>query len=444
MFGALTEKLNGVFGKLARTRRLTEDNISDAVREVRLALLEADVNYGVTKTLVKRLKEKAVGESVLKAVSPGQQFIKIVHDELVALMGQDEASITIEDNRPTVVMLCGLQGAGKTTHCAKLAHYLRKEGKVKKPLLVACDLQRPAAVAQLQTLGAQIQVPVFVQEGEQNPVTVARAALAQAKADKHDLVILDTAGRLHVDAELMEQLKQVRDAVQPDEILFVASATTGQDAVNTAKAFNDEVAIDGSILTMLDSDARAGAAISIREVTGKPLKFEGVGEKLGDLQAFHPQSMADRILGMGDTINLVRKAQEHFDEEQAEELEQKIRKATFTYEDYLNQIQAVKKMGSFKKLLGMLPGMGQLRDLPIDDREFTKVEAIIQSMTPDERRERCELVPSRRRRIAKGSGTSLDAVNRLLKSFRNAKKMFKNLPTNKKQLEKMFGGNPWH
>ncbi len=444
MFGALTQKLNGVFSGLARTKRLTEENISDAVREVRLALLEADVNYGVTTTLVKRLKEKAVGEEVLKSVSPGQLFIKIVHDELVALMGGGEEPLAIEGKQLAVVMLCGLQGSGKTTHCAKLALFLRKQGKAQKPLLVACDLQRPAAILQLQTLGEQIQVPVFVKAGAQDPTQVAREALAHARAEGYDLMIVDTAGRLAIDEELMLQLEQIRNAVQPDEVLFVANATTGQDAVKTAKTFHDRIAITGSILTMLDGDARAGAAISIREVTGKPLKFEGIGEKIGDLQAFHPKSMADRILGMGDTINLVRKAQEHFDQEQSEQLEEKIRKATFTYEDYLNQMQAVKKMGSFKKLLGMLPGMGAIADLPFDEKEFTKVEAIIQSMTPDERRERCELVPSRRRRIAQGSGTTVDAVNRLLKSFRNAKKMFKSLPGNKKQLEKMFGGNPWH
>ncbi len=441
MLGALTQKLQGVFAKLGGKRKLSDDNIAEAVGEVRLALLEADVNYSVTKAFIKGVKEKALGEDLLKSVTPGQQFIKIVHDELVALMGSGEAKLDLE-GKPAVIMVCGLQGAGKTTHCAKLARYLVKEGQCRKPLLVACDLQRPAAVEQLMTLGKQIGVAVFTSPGEQDPVKVAKAALKEAAAHDHDLVIVDTAGRLHIDEEMMQQLERVKATINPSETLFVANATTGQDAVNAAAEFNKRVAITGSILTMLDGNARGGAAISIREVTGKPLKFEGVGEKIEDLQPFHPKSMADRILGMGDTINLVRKAQEHMDEGQAHELEEKIRKATFTYDDYLTQMQAMKKMGSIKNLLGMLPGMSQLGDLNIDDKEFGKIEAIILSMTADERMEKEELVPSRRKRIASGSGSKMEDVNKLVKSFKQAKQFFKNMPA-KKNIQKMLGGALW-
>lgn len=442
MLGALTDKMQGLLAKISGKSKLTEENVADAVSEVRLALLEADVNYGVAKVLVKRIKEKALGDAVLKSVSPGQQFIKIVHDELVALMGGSEAPLNIKDGQPAVIMMCGLQGAGKTTHCAKLAKYLKKKNESKNPLLAACDLQRPAAIEQLKTLGAQIGVPVFTLPGEADPVKVAQAALKEAKANGHDLLIVDTAGRLHVDDELMQQLEKVKTVLNPSEVIFVANATTGQDAVNAAAEFHKRVAITGSILTMLDGNTRGGAAISIREVTGQPLKFEGIGEKVDDIQLFNPSSMADRILGMGDTINLVRKAQEHINEEDAKKLEKKMRSATFTYEDYLSQIQAVKKMGSIKSLLGMLPGMGALKDVDIDDKEFFKIEAIIQSMTKDERAETCELVVPRRKRIAKGSGTAIDDVNKLVKSFKQAKQFFKNMP-NTKQLEKMMGGSLW-
>jgi signal recognition particle subunit SRP54 len=441
MLGALTTKLQGVFSTLTGKKRLTEENIGDAVNEVRLALLEADVNYGVTKTLVKQIKEKALGEQVLKAVSPGQQFIKIVHDELVALMGSDEEGLKLS-GEPAVVMLCGLQGSGKTTQCAKLAKYLKKKGEAKNPLLVACDLQRPAAIEQLKTLGQQINVPVFSLPGEKDPIKVAKEALKKAKDDKHDLIIVDTAGRLHIDDELMTQLEKMKEQLRPQEILFVANATTGQDAVNVATEFNKRIALTGSILTMLDGNTRGGAAISIREVTGKPLKFEGVGEKLDDLQLFNPKSMADRILGMGDTINLVKKAQEHINEDEAKTLEKKIRSATFTYDDYLKQIQTVKKMGSIKSLLGMLPGMGQLPAMDFDEKEFFKVEAMIQSMTPNERNEKCELSNPRRKRVAKGSGTKVADVDKLARSFKQAKQFFKNMP-NMKQLEKMMGGSLW-
>ncbi|MDP1835964.1 MAG: signal recognition particle protein [Chlamydiales bacterium] len=441
MLGALSQKLQGVFSKLGGKRKLTEDNISEAVGEVRLALLEADVNYGVTKTFINRVKEKVLGEAVITSVTPGQQFIKIVHDELVALMGGNEAKLDLEQ-KPAVIMMCGLQGSGKTTHCAKLARYLKKEKLAQKPLIAACDLQRPAAVQQLQTLGKQIDVDVFTMPGEKDPVKVAKAAMKEASSAGYDVLIVDTAGRLHIDEEMMQQLEHIKAAVNPSEILFVANATTGQDAVNVAAEFNKRVTVTGTILTMLDGNTRGGAAISIREVTGKPLKFEGIGERLEDMQPFHPQSMADRVLGMGDTINLVRKAQEHIDEDQAQQLEEKIRKATFTYEDYVRQIQAVKKMGSIKGLLSMLPGVSSLGEFDIDDKEFSKIEAIILSMSTDERNEKEELVPSRRKRIARGSGTTIEDVNKLVKSFKQAKQFFKNMPA-KKNIQKMLGGALW-
>lgn len=439
MLGALTEKMQGLFSKLAGKKKLTEENISEAVSEVRMALLEADVNYTIAKTLIKRIKEKALGDVVIKSVTPGQQFIKVVHDELVALMGGEEVTLNLQ-KKPAVIMVCGLQGSGKTTQCAKLAKYLKKKGEAKNPLLAACDLQRPAAIDQLQALGSQIGLTVFTIPGEKNPVTVAKAALAKARSDHHDVLIVDTAGRLHIDDELMAQLEQIKKVLDPDEILFVANATTGQDAVNVAAAFDKRVAITGTILTMLDGNARAGAAISIREVTGRPLKFEGIGEKLDDIQVFNPMSMADRILGMGDTINLVKKAQEHMDDDEAKRLEKKILTATFTYNDYLNQIQMVKKMGSIKGLMSMMPGMGALKDLNPDEKQFVKIEAMMQSMTPDERMEKCELSVPRRKRIAVGSGTSMEDVNKLVKSFKQAKQFFKNMP-NLKGLEKMMGGS---
>lgn len=441
MLGALTTKLQGIFSTLTGKKRLTEENIAEAVNEVRLALLEADVNYSVAKTLIKQIKEKALGEQVLKSVTPGQQFIKVVHDELVALMGGSEEKLHLS-GKPAVIMLCGLQGSGKTTHCVKLAKYLKKKGEAKHLLLAACDLQRPAAVEQLKTLGDQAGVEVFSVAGEKDPIRVAKEALKKAKENGHDVLVVDTAGRLHVDEELMAQLERMKEVLQPQEILFVANATTGQDAVNIAAEFNKRMAVTGTILTMLDGNTRGGAAISIRQVTGKPLKFEGLGERLDDLQVFNPNSMADRILGMGDTINLVKKAKEHFDETEAQKLEQKIRSATFTYDDYLKQIQTVKKMGSIKSLLGMLPGMGQMPLMDFDEKEFFKVEAMILSMTRDERTEKCELTVSRRKRVAQGSGTTMEDINKLVKSFKQAKQFFKNMP-NMKQLEKMLGGSLW-
>ncbi len=432
MFGTLTEKFKALASKIVGQKTLTEENISDAVRDVRLALLDADVNFTIVSGFIKRVKEKAVGDKVLKAVSPGEQFIRVVHDELVALMGAEVVPLKV-DGQPAVVMLCGLQGSGKTTTTAKLAHFLRK----KKVLVAACDLQRPAAVEQLKTLCDAIETPIFMIAGEKDPVVVAKAALKKARDEKFDVLIVDTAGRLHVDAELMDQLRKMKEILEPQEILFVASAHVGQDAVATAQAFDHQMAITGTILTMLDGTSRAGAAISIREVTGKPLKFEGVGEKVADFQPFNPQSMADRILGMGDIVNLVRRAQEEFDGSQAEDLEKKLLKAAFTYEDYLKQMTAIKRMGPLKNLLQMMPGMSDMPNLDQSAGEFKKIEAIIQSMTRNERIEKVELVPSRRWRIAKGSGTSIDDVNRLIKGFKRMKDLFKSLPKNPASLKKM-------
>lgn len=438
MFGAVTEKFKNLFDGLRGKKKLTEDNISDAVRQVRLALLDADVNFGVVSQFIKRVKEKAIGDQVLRSVDPGDQFIKLVHEELISLMGSEESLIEFK-NTPTVVLLCGLQGSGKTTQCAKLAAFFQKKEYQKKVLVAACDLQRPAAVEQLKKLCETANISFFSIEGETNPATVAKEALSKARQQQFDLLIIDTAGRLHLDEPLMEQLQEIKQAVEPQEVLFVANSSTGQDAVKVAAEFNQRVAITGTILTMLDGSARAGAAISIREVTGKPLKFEGVGEKIGDLRIFNPESMADRILGMGDVINFVRKAEEQFDEVQAEQLQKKIRKAAFTYDDYLSQMGSFKKMGPLKGLLQMIPGMQEMPDLDKSADDFKKIEAIILSMTPEERVEKVDLIPSRRWRLAKGSGTTVDDVNRLIKGFKRMKDMMKNLP-NKKQLENL----KWH
>ncbi|MCH9625594.1 MAG: Signal recognition particle protein [Chlamydiales bacterium] len=441
MFGSLTDKLTGVFSSLAGKKKLSEGNISDAVREVRLALLDADVNYGVTKKFINSVKEKALGEEVIKSVSPGQQFVKVIHEELVALMGGGEAVLHLQQ-KPAVVMLCGLQGAGKTTHAAKLAKYLSKPEHRKKILLVACDLQRPAAIEQLKTLGAQIDVDVFSVEGEKKPVKVAKKALKAAKEGGYDVVILDTAGRLHIDDALMKELQEIKAVTTPHEILFVANAATGQDAVTTASEFNARLSVTGTILTMLDGDTRAGAAISIHAVTGKPLKFEGIGEKLDDLQLFNAKSMADRILGMGDTINLVKKAKEHMSDEEAQQLEEKMRTASFTYKDYLKQMQAVRKMGSFKGLMKMIPGASKIPDLDGSEKEFFKIEAMILSMTTKERLEKDELSMSRMKRIARGSGTTVQDINKLKKSFKKSKQFFKNAP-NRKMMEKFMDKAPF-
>ncbi len=445
MFEALTDKFKGLFSKLAREKQFTEKNIAEAVKEVRLALLEADVNYSVAGELVERIKNEALGDKVLKSVSPTQQFVKIVYDELVKIMGSEEAPLNLQ-GRPAVMMVCGLQGSGKTTLCAKLAHFLKKEKR--KILLAACDLQRPAAVEQLKQLGQKIETEVFSIEGEKNPTRVAKKALEKAKEEFYDLLIVDTAGRLHIDEELMDELQKIKAIVEPHEILFVANATTGQDAVNAASAFNEKISITGSVLTMLDGNARAGAALSVRQVTQKPLKFEGVGEKIEDLQVFNPESMADRILGRGDVINLVKKAKEHIDEEESEKLEKKLRKATFNYEDYLKQMRMIQKMGSVKGLLKMIPGLSSLKNFDASDSQLKKLEAMILSMTIEERQEKTDLTHARRKRVAKGSGNRLEDVNRMVKSFKQMKLFMKNMPSkgaipDMQQMKEQLGRMPW-
>lgn len=454
MFGSLTEKFQNLFSSLSGKKVLTEQNMADAVRDVRLALLDADVNYQVASLFVKKVKEKGMGEAVLKSVTPGQQFIKLIHDELTELMGSQEAPLQFLAQGLTVFMVCGLQGSGKTTSCAKLAAYLQKTEPKKKLMLVGCDLQRPAAVDQLHKLADSIQVPFFsIREGK-TPVEVAKQAKEIALKEAVDVLIVDTAGRLHIDVPLMEELHLIKKLLNPQEVLFVASAATGQDAVKVASEFDEKIGVTGTILTMLDGSARAGAAISIREVTKKPLKFEGIGEKVGDFQLFNPRSMADRILGMGDVINLVRKAEEHFDEKESKALEEKLRKASFTYDDYLRQMSMVKKMGSFSSLIKMIPGIGSMMgDVDFSDKEFSKTEAIILSMTPRERQEKDELTFSRKKRIAKGSGVDIETVNRLVKGFKRVKQIFKNMPDLKKmkglsdinihELQKQLG-KKWH
>jgi signal recognition particle subunit SRP54 len=427
-------KLRDLFSTLAGKKTLTEENLADAVRQVRLALLDADVNYGVASAFVKKVKEKATGQEVLKSLTPGQQFIKVVHDELIELMGKEEAPLSLAEY-PSVILLCGLQGSGKTTSCAKLAAYLKKKEPKKKLLLAACDLQRPAAILQLQTLAAKIGVDCFALPGETKPLKVGKEALEKARKEGYDVLIVDTAGRLHLDEELMQELKEMKKWLAPQEILFVASASTGQDAVRTAQEFDQTLAITGSILTMLDGSSRAGAALSIAQVTQKPLKFEGIGEQIDDLQLFNPRSMADRILGMGDVINLARRAEEVIDKEESAKLEKKLRKASFTYEDYLRQMGMLKKMGPLKSLLKMLPGIPNLDEAELPEGEFGKIEALILSMTPDEREEKVELTPSRRRRIANGSGTTIDVVNRMVKDFKRLKLLCRAMPKNLKNLK---------
>ncbi len=446
MFDTLSKKFQSLFSSFSRGKKITEDNISDSVRELRLALLEADVNYSVASLLVKRIKEKALGDSVIKSVSPREQFIKIVHDELVLLMGGEEEGLDYR-GKPATIMLCGLQGSGKTTTCAKLANFLKN--KHKKVLLAACDLQRPAAVEQLKKLASSINVDVFSIKGEK-PTKVAKKAYEKAKAEKYDILLIDTAGRLHIDEPLMDELKDIKKITNPSEILYVANATFGQDAVKTAEEFDKKVNITGSILTMLDSDARAGAAISIKEVTKKPLKFETTGEKIEDIQIFNPRSMADRILGRGDVINLVRKAESVLDDEESEKLESKIKKANFNYDDYLKQMSMMKKMGSMKSILKMIPGFSAFSNLDLPEGELKKIEAIIKSMTMKERKESVELSHQRRKRLANGSGTNQDDVNRLVKGFKRIKQLLKKMPKkglakgllNMNQMNK-FGGKSW-
>ena len=424
-FEGLTEKLQGALKKLSGRGKLSEQDVKAAMREVRMALLEADVNFLVAKDFVRKVSERCVGAEISRSLSPAQQVRKRVNEELTSLMGGANARLTWSSMPPTVFMLCGLQGAGKTTMAGKLARFLQKQGK--KPLLVACDIYRPAAIKQLQVVGASVNVPVF-EKGAQNPVQTAREAVEHARYYGMDTVILDTAGRLHIDEALMQELQQVRDALRPQEILLVVDAMTGQDAVTVANSFNEQLSIDGVILTKLDGDTRGGAALSVRAVTGKPIKFSGVSEKMDGIEPFYPDRMASRILGMGDMLSLIEKAQETFDEAAAEKLSRKARDASFTLEDYLEQMQQMKKMGSMESILKMLPGVGaKLKDVQIDENAMKKPEAIIRSMTPQERRHPEILNASRRRRIAAGSGTTVQDVNQMIRQFETAKQMMKQM-----------------
>ena len=429
LFSSLAEKFNHIFSKLTKRGRLTELEIKEAMREVRIALLEADVNYMVAKDFVKNVSEKAVGDEVLKSLTPAQQVIKIVRDELTELMSSNNQKLTVSPAPPTIIMMCGLQGAGKTTMCAKLGAHLKKSGK--KPLLVACDIYRPAAINQLQVVGKQANVEVF-ERGTQNPVKTAKQAVDHALKQGLDTVIIDTAGRLHINEELMNELKNIKKEVKPTEILLVVDSMTGQDAVTVAESFNNDLDITGVILTKLDGDTRGGAALSIRAITGKPIKFTGVGEKIGDIEPFYPDRIASRILGMGDVLSLIEKAQEAVTEQEAREMEKKFRENSFTLEDYLVQIDNMKKMGSMKDVLSMIPGIGgKIKNLNIDERQILVNKAIIQSMTPQERRNPDIIKSSRRQRIAKGSGTSVQQVNQLLKQFEQSKEMMKQLKSGK-------------
>lgn len=422
-FEGLSEKLGAAFKKLRSKGKLNEADVKEAMREVRLALLEADVNYKVVKDFVAKVTERAVGEEVLKSLTPAQQVIKIVNEELCSLMGGEQNKIRFPSKGPCVVMMAGLQGAGKTTHAAKLARYFREQSH--RPLLVACDVYRPAAIEQLKVVGDRAGVPVF-EEGQGNPVQIARHALAHAKDYGHDLVIIDTAGRLHIDETLMKELADVKAEVQPDEILLVVDAMTGQDAVNVAKSFNEQLEISGVLLTKLDGDTRGGAALSVLAVTGKSVKFVGTGEKIEDLEVFHPERMASRILGMGDVLTLIEKAQTTIDEDQAKQLAQKMKENSFDLNDLLDQLKQIQKMGPLKQVLGMLPGVGsQLKDADIDDGQLKKTEAIIYSMTPREREKPSIINPNRKRRIAAGCGMKVEDINRLLRQFEQMQKMMK-------------------
>jgi len=436
MFENLSERLERSFKLLKGQGKITEINVAETLKDVRRALLDADVNYKVAKNFTDTVKAKALGQNVLTAVKPSEMMVKIVHDELTALMGGDTAQINISGN-PAVILMSGLQGSGKTTFSGKLAKKLKSE-KAKRPLLVACDVYRPAAIDQLKVLGEQIDVPVYSEEGNNNPVAIAENAIKFAKSNHHDLVIVDTAGRLAVDEQMMQEIEAIKKAVKPDEILFVVDAMTGQDAVNTAKEFNDRLDFDGVVLTKLDGDTRGGAALSIRTVVTKPIKFVGTGEKLDALYLFHPSRMADRILGMGDIVSLVEKAQQAIDEKEAAELQRKIAKNQFNFDDFLSQIQQIKKMGNLKDLASMIPGVGKaIKDIDIDDNAFKGIEAIIHSMTPAERQRPDIINSSRRQRIAKGSGTNIQDVNRLLKQFEETRKMMKAATSMKNPMKMM-------
>ena len=438
MFENLSERLERSFKILKGQGKITELNVAETLKEVRRSLLDADVNYKIAKDFTNRVKEKALGMNVLTAVKPGQMMVKIVHDELAELMGGKNVEVDIKGN-PAIILMSGLQGSGKTTFSGKFANLLKNK-KGKKPLLVACDVYRPAAIEQLKVLGEQIQVPVYSDETTKDPVRIALDAIKQAKAKGYDVVIVDTAGRLAIDEQMMNEIAAIKEAIHPNETLFVVDAMTGQDAVNTAREFNERLDFNGVILTKLDGDTRGGAALSIRTVVNKPIKYVGTGEKLEALDAFHPERMADRILGMGDIVSLVEKAQEQFDAEEAKKLQKKISRNQFNFNDFLSQIQQIKKMGNIKDLASMIPGVGKaLKDIDIDDDAFKGGEAIIYSMTAAEREDPALINGSRRKRIAEGSGTTVQDVNRLLKQFEESKKMMKMLSGGGKLMRKMPG-----
>ena len=442
-FEGLADRLQKTMQKIRGKGKVTEADVNDMMREVRLALLEADVNFKVVKDFIKRVKERAVGQEILQSLTPGQQVVKVVHDELKQLMGGEQSKIAVANRPPTVVMMVGLQGAGKTTTAGKLANHLRKKHN-RKPLLAAADIYRPAAINQLESLGKQLNLPVFSLGDKVSPVDIAKQAIAKAKEDHQDYVIIDTAGRLHIDDELMQELKNIKDVAKPDEILLVVDAMTGQDAVNVAERFHEQLGLTGVVLTKLDGDTRGGAALSIKAVTNTPIKFVGLGEKLDALEAFHPDRMASRILGMGDILTLIEKAQTNVDEKRAKELEKKMRTASFTFDDFLEQLGQVRKMGPLDELIGMLPGANKvkgLKNIKIDEKQLVHVEAIIQSMTKEEKETPEIINASRRKRIAKGSGTTIQEVNRLIKQFEEMKKVMKQMTSMQKGKKK--GGFPF-
>jgi signal recognition particle subunit SRP54 len=426
IFSGLAEKLQSTLKKLSSKGKLNEKDVDSALREVKLALLEADVNYKVVKNLVNNIKERAVGHEVMESLTPGQQVIKIVNEELTKLMGGQQSEINISPEPPTLIMLVGLQGSGKTTTAGKLAKMFKKEGK--NPLLVAGDIYRPAAIRQLQVLGDRLEIPVFSMGDKQNPVDIIKAGLSKAETAGNDVVILDTAGRLHIDEEMMDELQDIKESTDPDEILLVVDSMTGQDAVNVSENFDKKLGVNGVVLTKLDGDARGGAALSVKAVTGKPIKYIGTGEKLDDFEAFHPDRMSNRILGMGDVLSLIEKAEQSIDKEKAKKLEERLKNNQFTFEDFLDQLEQLRDMGPLDEIMGMIPGMSgakQLKNLQVDEKQLDHIEAIINSMTKEEKVDPKVINGSRRKRIANGSGTSIQEVNRLLKQYRETKKMIK-------------------
>lgn len=436
-FEGLSDRMQNIMRKLRGKARITESDLKEINREIKLTLLEADVNFKVVKTFISNIEEKALGEEVMKSLTPGQQVVKIVRDELTNILGSKNVSINFEpsNQKPTVVMLVGLQGAGKTTLAGKLANHFRKQGK--KPLLVACDIYRPAAIEQLKVVGKNLNIPVYANDNSKNVVSIAKEGINKAISSLNDLVIVDTAGRLQIDDELMSELEDLKREINPNETLLVVDSMSGQDAANVAKTFSEKIEIDGVVLTKLDADTRGGSALSVKEITGKPIKFASVGEKLSDLEAFYPDRMASRILGMGDVLSIIEKAEAEFSEEEAKALEEKIKKQEYDLNDYLNQMKKIKKMGSLSSLVKMIPGMGSLGDIPIDDKEIARTEAIIQSMTEEERKNYKILNGSRRKRIALGSGTSVEQVNKFIKSFDLFKKVMKDM-RNPNDLKKIM------